>query len=74
MSDITRLSTLVYKLLGQFNVNSQSNITGVKLTKVDVNNAFAPNTLIEGSGVKKITVSATAPVSPEIGDLWIDIS
>lgn len=29
---------------------------------------------IVGEGVFKITVSATPPPSPKIGDLWIDIS
>lgn len=29
---------------------------------------------IVGEGVFKITVSATPPPSPKIGDLWVDIS
>ena len=29
---------------------------------------------VVGEGVSKITVSDTPPVSPRIGDLWVDIS
>lgn len=30
--------------------------------------------LIVGEGVSKITVSTTAPPTPKVGDLWVDIS
>jgi len=29
---------------------------------------------VKGEGVKKITVSTTAPTNPNVGDLWVDIS
>lgn len=67
MSDSTsikRLSTLVYKLMASFNYNTSGEITTVKL----------PSNVIIGDGVKRITVSATPPVNPQPGDLWIDIS
>lgn len=77
---IARLYTLVYKLLGQFRVNAGGDIIGpinnnnVTLTQASIQAPFAPNNLIIGDGVKKITASITPPVSPQPGDLWIDIS
>ena len=32
------------------------------------------NNKITGDGIAKITVSDTAPVNPQFGDLWVDIS
>ena len=47
-------------------------ITGTLSNQTDLQTAL--NGKIAGDGVTKITVSASAPISPSAGDLWIDIS
>jgi hypothetical protein len=66
MSDVSRLQQLVYQL--------RDLITTGKVTKKALNDAVAPDNIIVGNGVKKITVSTTPPANPEPGELWIDIS
>lgn len=73
-TDTARLLTLIYKMLAKFRLNPDGDITGVTITKEDINRSVAPNNYIVGDGVKKITVSATPPSNPAVGDLWIDIS
>jgi len=37
--------------------------------------SLVPNTeIVKLAGIPKITVSATEPINPQEGDLWIDIS
>lgn len=74
MSDFARLRSLIANIEGFFRKDTRGNIIGVKLSKDDMNSAVAPNNIVIGDGVKKITASATAPVDPEPGDIWIDIS
>lgn len=74
-SEVARLKTLIYQMRNFFSFNNTTgNITGVSITKADIDKAVAPDNYIVGQGVHKIVVSATPPVSPQVGDLWIDIS
>lgn len=73
MSDVSRLYTLVYKMRAFFRLKN-GELAGLNVTKEDINKAVYPDNIIVGEGVKKIVVSASAPVSPEVGDIWIDIS
>ena len=66
--------TLIYRMRDHFTVNNIDEITGLKVTLASLNKAVAPNNIIVGEGVRKIVVSDTPPVSPQEGDLWIDIS
>ncbi len=73
MSNITRVETLISQIKAFFRLNKTGDIVGVRISKSDVDATVYPNHLIEGVGVKKIVVSETAPSSPEVGDIWIDI-
>jgi hypothetical protein len=66
--------TLLYRMRDYFRVDKQDNIIGVKISKADMNKAIYPDNFIVGQGVNKIVVSTTPPVSPQEGDIWIDIS
>lgn len=70
----SRLNSLIYKMLTFFRLGSDGEVKGINISKADLNRAVSPNNLIIGDGVSKIVVSATPPASPQIGDLWIDIS
>ena len=69
----SRLYTLIYKTRSFFRLKDNE-IVGISVSKEDVQRAVSPDNIIIGQGVKKIVVSDTAPVSPEPGDIWIDIS
>ena len=71
---ISRLYTLVYKMYNFFKKNSSGEVTGFTLTNNDIQKAVYPNYYIIGDGVKKITMATTPPLSPEVGDIWIDTS
>lgn len=73
MSDVLRLSTIVYRMRSFFRVNSNNDLVGFRVSKSDIDATVAPDNYIVGSGVKKIVVSSTAPSSPQVGDIWIDI-
>lgn len=70
MSDISRLSTLIYKMAGLFRVNKSGDPTGIIINKTDIIQGGG----IVGDGIKKITVGNVAPLNPSEGDIWIDTS
>ena len=74
MSDITRVSTLINQIKAFFRLSKDGNISGVKISKSDINASVAPDNIVTGNGVKRIVVSETPPSSPQTGDIWIDIS
>ena len=70
----SRLSSLVYKMQSFFRKNSSGEVAGLSISKEDLRRAASPDNVILGTGVKRIIVSTSAPVSPEVGDIWIDLS
>lgn len=72
MSDTSRILTLLYNMRQFFKVNKLDEVTGIKLSRKDLDDAVKPDRIVVGSGTSKITVSDTEPVNPQEGDIWID--